>query len=153
MEKKIEEAFEEWKKFNNREPVEWYIVCEDDWQEFLLLGEDHEEDIEPEKQWRKRHEGHLISERQFKTTFDLAQPKGYFEAGYKAGDNHQRLYTDTLASALERLIKEAGTYCADCDVIIYDIGNHNADHSLSSTGAVAEAKKALKGYKDRITWG
>ena len=71
----------------------------------------------------------------------------------KNARQEERMITDSLAQALEGLIKVAGVYCADCDVIIYDIGHHSADHSLSSTGRMAEAKKALKEYKARITWG
>ena len=68
----------------------------------------------------------------------------------KNARQEERMVADNLAQALEGLIKVAGVYCEDCDVIIYDIGHHNADHSFNSTGKVAEAREVLRGYRRRI---
>ena len=76
-----------------------------------------------------------------------------YKLAWQEGQQEEKMVSDNLARSLERLLKETGTYCLDCDVIIFDIGHHNADHSFSLTSSVAEAKKALRKYKVRITWG
>ena len=107
------------------------------------------------EEWYKKHylyepiRENLIKHGKDDFDFNLSE----IEEAYKGGQQEEKMVSDNLARSLEQLIKEAGSYCEDCDAIIFNIGNHKADHSLSKTGAVAEAKKALKEYKERITYG